>query len=328
MSVIDIHPEELFDRLTTGTLTESEAERLRGHLATCDVCRFELLARGDFRAELAASPERSPATPQPDAARVRATRRVLVPRRRRALIWASAAALLLMATGALASVVTGVPPWRLFAEAKNDEALPAATVRAAAARPKRGRSAPPEPLAGAGQSAEAQPAETPSSVTPAVANAASAEATPGPSAEPPAALLPVARSKASEARPESPSAGRLFADANRARARGEIARAVSLYRQLQARYPRSSEAELSELTLSTLLLHMGDARAALAGFDDYLARGTRPLQAEALVGRALARRALGQRALEIAAWKLVAERFAGTSYARRAEERLAALGGR
>jgi TolA-binding protein len=327
--VIDIHPEELFDRLTTGTLTESEAERLRSHLATCDVCRFELLARGDFRAELAASPERSPATPQPDAARVRATRRVLVPRRRRALIWASAAALLLMATGALASVVTGVPPWRLFAEARNDEALPAAAARVAAARPKRGRSAPPEPLARAGESEHAQLAETPSSITPpALATAASAEATPVPSAETAAASRPVPRSKANEAHPAPPSAGRLFADANRARARGDTARAVSLYRQLQARYPRSSEAELSELTLSTLLLHMGDARAALAGFDDYLARGTRPLQAEALVGRALARRALGQRALEIAAWKLVAERFAGTSYARRAEERLAALGGR
>jgi len=120
----------------------------------------------------------------------------------------------------------------------------------------------------------------------------------------------------------------LFADANRARANGETARAVTLYRQLQARFPRSAEAELSQLTLATLLLHVGDARGALAGFDGYLARGARALQAEALVGRALSQRALGQREHEIAAWQTVAERLPGTSYARRAQERLSALGKR
>jgi TolA-binding protein len=332
MSVIDIHPEELFDRLTAGTLTESEGERLRGHLATCEVCRFELLARGDFRAELAALPERRPQAPEREAAAVRGTRRV--PRSRRALIWVFAASLLLMATGALASVVTGVPPWRLFAETTNDKAQPAAATGVAPARQKSGLPAATRSEFGVAPPAEAPSAEAAAEAPPAEARPAEVppvEVPPAEAVEAPVAPSPAVRAGARAASISQPglrSAEQLFADANRARARGETALAVSLYRQLQARHPRSPEAELSQLTLATLLLHRGEARAALAGFDGYLARGARSLQAEALVGRALAQRALGQRELEIGAWQVVAQRFPGTSYARRAEERLVALGRR
>ena len=50
-TVIEIHPEELFDKLSLGSLSEQESERLRAHLASCAVCRFELEARGDFDEE-------------------------------------------------------------------------------------------------------------------------------------------------------------------------------------------------------------------------------------------------------------------------------------
>jgi TolA-binding protein len=100
---------------------------------------------------------------------------------------------------------------------------------------------------------------------------------------------------------------------------------VRLYRTLQQKFPRSNEAALSELTLATLLLHMGEARTALASFDSYLARGSRPLEAEALSGRALSLRALGQRDQEQAAWRVVIDRYPGSPYARRAMERLSAL---
>jgi TolA-binding protein len=131
--------------------------------------------------------------------------------------------------------------------------------------------------------------------------------------------------RGSEPRVAEPSSAALFADANRARASGDSAGAIRLYRQLQQRFPRSSEAALSELTLATLLLHTGDARSALNSFDNYLGRGSRPLDAEALVGRALSLRALGQRDQEVVAWRSVIDRYPGSSYARRAAERLAAL---
>lgn len=342
MSLIDIHPEELFDRLSAGTLTELEAERLRAHLAICDVCRFELSTRSDFRAELAALPSdlsapallpafdrkasspsdlaRSPELQSSAPARTRRTRV------RRGLVWFFAAAGLFMATGALASVVSGTRPWQLLGSFV-PSVVPGVPSASVAARPGRRVMS----------SQAALQAAAPLSPAPSNSVAGAPAVDVGDIAPPLRTKRPagsqessaVKRARSVEApHEEGSSASELFASANRARSSGQTARAVSLYRQLQTKYPRSGEAELSELTLATLLLHVGDARSALSGFDRYLARGARPLQAEALVGRALAQRALGQREPEIATWASVAARFPGTSYARRAEERLGALGRR
>lgn len=316
MTVVGLHPEELFDKLVDGSLSGAEAERLRAHLADCAVCRFELAVRGDFQADLqkpaallplqASAPAPAPLAPE---------RRRFGSRRRPAWVWGIAAAALFIATGALASVYTGVAPWKLFD-------APA--------------SAPAGNAPGAGEARRAKKAR------PArrdVEAALPAEAA-APSATSLVDTAPVARAqervvaqvaaravepRAVEPRAVEPNAATLFADANRARGAGDSAGAIRLYRQLQQRFPRSSEAALSELTLATLQLHTGDARSALTSFDKYLGRGSRPLDAEALVGRALSLRALGLREQETAAWRSVIDRYPGSSYARRAAERLAAL---
>jgi TolA-binding protein len=324
MSVLSMHPEELFDKLAQGTLTTAEGDRLRAHLASCNVCRFELAVRGDFSAEqLGPAPLVSP-SPSPQAAapprRGAGSARTRSRRARRvAFVWFGAAAALLMATGALASVLTGKAPWRLFELAKSDP--PAAPPPPALqARERRTGEKPPSaasvpPMAGAPAATGAASAPAAPSAAPAPAETANARAVSG------------SKTSGRETAPAlATSATVLFADANNARVRGDHMRAVKLYRQLQREFPQSPEAVLSQLTLSTLLLHAGDARGALAGFNVYLSRSSRPLEAEALVGRALALRGLGQTVAEVAAWQVVLKRYPGTSYARRASDRLAALG--
>jgi TolA-binding protein len=320
MTLIELHSEELFDRLASGSLSGPEADRLRAHLAECSVCRFELTVRGDFEADLqkalglmlqAPAPrvllDRTPALTERKGARGR---------RRPARVWGLAAAALLIATGALASAYSGVAPWRLFEEHVAPTAPPAPHA-GDVGRTTRIRS-----MDIAERAVETAPASrTPAASATGVPTAASVPASP---ARAGASELTTAPPRAAE--PSSaPSAAILFAEANRLRAAGNSTSAIHLYRHLQQRFPRSSEAALSELTLATLLLHAGDARAALASFDSYLGRGSRPLDAEALVGRALSLRALGQREQEVAAWRNVIERYPGSSYARRAAERLAAL---
>jgi TolA-binding protein len=323
MSVLSMHPEELFDKLAQGTLTTAEGDRLRAHLASCSVCRFELAVRGDFSAdqlgpEPRASYSEAPARPRTrhaDSAETRSRRA-----RRVAFVWVGAAAALLMATGALASVLTGNAPWRLFEPAKSDPPAPAS----------------PPAIRARGGHAASRTAEKPPSVptaTPVTGAPAGAGPSSAPAAPPAPALTANARAASGaktsggETAPAlATSATTLFADANTARVRGDHTRAVKLYRQLQREFPQSPEAVLSQLTLSTLLLHAGDARSALAGFNVYLSRSSRPLEAEALVGRALALRSLGQTVAEVAAWQVVLKRYPGSSYARRASDRLAALG--
>jgi TolA-binding protein len=139
-----------------------------------------------------------------------------------------------------------------------------------------------------------------------------------------------AESKAPAARAPSTTtqsgAATLFADANRARRDGNLERAIGLYRELQGRYPSSGESELSRALLAQLLLQRGNAEAALAAFDRYLAADSPVLSAEAVVGRARCLEQLGRREQAVAAWKLVQSRFPDSVHARLAAKRLAALG--
>ena len=52
MRGVDLHPEDLLEGAARGGLSLGERERLEWHLAQCEVCRFERLAREDFRREL------------------------------------------------------------------------------------------------------------------------------------------------------------------------------------------------------------------------------------------------------------------------------------
>ncbi len=59
MKVVDLHPEELFDKEEAGTLSEAERARLDAHVARCDACRLERQLRADFADELGDDVEES-----------------------------------------------------------------------------------------------------------------------------------------------------------------------------------------------------------------------------------------------------------------------------
>lgn len=340
MTVVGLHPEELFDKLLDGELTPSERERLRQHLDGCAVCRFEYAARVDFEREaLALGSSPPPLMP------VRITPVVAQPvrrRRRRLLMWGLAAAALITASGAVASVVGGRPVWQSVSLLVSHRAAPVAPVQ--------------QP-----QSTQSTKARGPEQVAPAPATPAQAVVPSAVELAPVAALQPrvapagpggrssqlVAAQKGSGAKAvsagESPAAGKeaaskepvakepapaakLFAEANQARRAGDFGRAAGLYHLLQDQYPGSAEAELSRVTLALLQLDSGDARGALTGFERYLAGSSRGLEAEALVGRARALGRLGRRDLEVTAWQEVQRKYPRSIYGRQASERLLALG--
>jgi TolA-binding protein len=154
MKVVDLHPEELIDRLAAGELTPAERERLDAHLLQCSVCRFELDVRGDFEQEMPAFEQRPQLTLPGESERTRlpgpaahvSVSRSSRPRSgRRWPLAMMAAALLLCAGGAAAAVLSGAvqPHWLPWVpEAKVALAMPAATPVKAASKAKRTASKP------------------------------------------------------------------------------------------------------------------------------------------------------------------------------------------
>jgi TolA-binding protein len=339
MTVVGLHPEDLFDKLLDGELSSAERERLRQHLLVCDVCRFEHAARLDFQAEALTFAAGPPAAlslrPTTAGASEKATAPPAVktrPRRGRRLVWGLAAAALISASGAVAAGVSGAPAWHtlgtLFSEPAPAKALPAPR----ATTPVR-KAEPPAPATTSAAPALPQVEVAP---LPSSSPVRQAEPTRGvakhlrPSAAPVEAAPAPAAGKApptpEPAAKEPSSAAKLFGEANQARRSGDIGRASGLYHLLQDQYPGSPEAELSRVTLALLLLDSGDAQAALVGFERYLAGSSRGLEAEALVGRARALGRLGRRDLELTAWQEVQRKYPHSIYGRQATERLSALG--
>jgi TolA-binding protein len=351
MTVVGLHPEELFDKLLDGEITPSERERLRQHLDGCDVCRFEYAARLDFQSEALELATKAPPLALPLRAPVplgyEPERRTPVPaavapprrRRARALIWGLAAAALITASGAVASGLVGHAAWHPLGALFSPRG---AARPAPVAAPKKAALAPP---------AAAPPAVTPMAtvVVPEVGGTVVPVTAPAAPEPPPQHHAPHARGVTAAAatlvasvpaRGEAPStkeaapepvkepssAAKLFGEANQARRSGDVGRASGLYHLLQDQFPGSPEADLSRVTLSLLLLDSGDARAALSGFERYLAGSSRGLEAEALVGRARALGRLGRRDQEAAAWREVQRKYPRSIYGRQANERLAALG--
>ncbi len=320
MSVVDIHPEELLDKRAQGVLSPSEEERLDAHLARCEVCRFELALREDLSEDVAA---RELAAPPQLLSQVPVATRATPSRVRRwSVASVAAAAVFVLAAGALASIA--VP--RLWSPPKHvDAPTPAGTATARLAKASKSprstahsvtpRSDEPAPLAVPNEAPHTEAPHTEAPHTEAPHTEAPRVGAPQrtvSSRRAPSAPLPAASS-------ETDSASALFGAANRARRSGNVGLAKSLYAELQSRYPRSSEASTSRVTLGTLLLN-GDPVAALANFDAYLASGARSLAAEALVGRARAYRALGRRTESLRAWQEVEARFPTSVYAAEARE--------
>jgi TolA-binding protein len=338
MTVVGLHPEELFDKLLEGELSVAERERLQAHLEACEVCRFEYAARLDFQAEAL---ELGAASPPPTLPlRPLHAADVFRPRQRRSrrVVWSLAAALLITASGAVASSVVGKTPWRAAASLFSQSAAPAERPARASARP-----APARVVGSSAQVVVAPPVVAPLADAPAVtsheppvrarervaeqANGARAN---GVATAPTTGDLPNVSAKDGVAKEnavkEPASAAKLFGEANQARRSGDVGRASGLYHLLQDQFPGSPEAELSRVTLALLLLDSGDAQGALNGFERYLAGSSRGLEAEALVGRARALGRLGRRDLEATAWREVQRKYPSSIYGRQAGERLSALG--
>lgn len=121
-------------------------------------------------------------------------------------------------------------------------------------------------------------------------------------------------------------AAELFGTANRARDQRLTAQAERLYLRLQTRFPRSSEAQLSLVSLGRLRLDAGRPLQALAAFDAYLARAAAgPMQHEALAGRALALEKLARPEDEARAWRTLLESHPESLFQARAKARLRVL---
>jgi hypothetical protein len=155
-------------------------------------------------------------------------------------------------------------------------------------------------------------------------------ALPAPATAPtaPAASITTAAPPSESATPSLPlrsssaSAPELFREANSLRSQGKGGEAQKKYRELQARFPGSTEAKVSLVSLARLELGSQPA-AALRHFDAYLAQSAhRTLSEEALFGRASALGRLGRRSEERAAWQELVARFPASVYTPQAEARL------
>jgi len=119
MKVVDIHPEELIDKLAEGSLTLTERERLCTHLRQCTSCRFEVAVRSDLvcdapvfedRPQLTfagGEPRERVAGTLPDQLLPQTVRSVRSRSRHRWPLAMLAASLVLCAGGAMAAVMTG-----------------------------------------------------------------------------------------------------------------------------------------------------------------------------------------------------------------------------
>ena len=310
MTALDIHPEDLLDKLTRGQLSDSERSHLETHLKGCAVCRLELELRADFERE-AADIDVSH-LPSPRLTRTNPSPAKPVRRTSRRWIWGFAVAGLVTATGAVAAVVTHRIPWPAqWRPSRAEASAPAAPRRAPIANPRTPGRTQVGPAA-----AEQQPSLPEASSQPQTRPAR-------PAVVSPRKVESLGRAASGDDPARSPST--LFAAANLARRRGNLGEATRLYQDLQSKFPNSGEAKLSWVICARLELDSGRAASALQSFDRYLTAGRGALEAEALVGRATALRRLGRHAEEASMWQRVASKYPGSAYAQQAAERLAAL---
>jgi hypothetical protein len=131
-----------------------------------------------------------------------------------------------------------------------------------------------------------------------------------------------AASASSMGAPAPSTAEGLFERAGQARREGRWLEASGLYRELAARFGRSAEARLSLVLVARMQLDRGEPRAALEGFEAYLASSDAALREEALAGRALAYKRLGRATEERESVRALLREYPDSPYGRRALERL------
>jgi hypothetical protein len=102
--------------------------------------------------------------------------------------------------------------------------------------------------------------------------------------------------EAENSRPRPRDVKDALAEARELRARGEFARAATVYRELHARDPNGGSGRAALVSLGGLLLSsLNDSSGALSAFNRYLAGGRGPLTQQAEYGRIRALRALGRK---------------------------------
>jgi TolA-binding protein len=308
-------PDNLLARGRRGPLSELEQRALEAHLDHCGACRAAAAFSASFD-----DPDEAPAGGESGDERVISrlaaklafgdggvTTTDARPKRRAGATAAAAVAVGLVLAGGGAAAWVSLRP-ALAPEPDPAPAQAPVGPRARSAGPEipRAEPVPPRP-----------PITEPTPSAPQVPSA------------PPRALhaAPPRVARAAAARDaRAASAAELFASANMARRRGDLPRAVGLYRNLQARFPDSDEASLSFVSLGEVLSRHGDTAAALAAFDGYLAeRPAGRLAQESLFGRASCLQRLGRADDERRAWDELLRRFPGSVYERAGRRRIAEL---
>jgi len=233
-------------------------------------------------------------------------------RRARFNPWVTAAASLMV--GAVAGVAMAATFWGIpftnFGHEQNVGA-PRSATRTTPAQSRVATPAPREPLPVA------------SAIEPA-AGAAEPAASPAGTA---AYREPTARFRAAPRAPEEtsatePSAAQLYSGANQARVQGDLSAAIRGYLELQERFPSSTEATASRLTLGNVYLVSKQPALALAQFRAHQATGGAGFGAESLWGMALALRQLDRRSDEREALTLLVSRYPGSTYEAAARRKL------
>jgi TolA-binding protein len=276
-------PDNLLVGMRRGTLSAEEQERLDAHLVQCASCRLTLAVGQDFDAALDTS-----AGDDLIAARIArdAGRRELAQRGRRARRLSSVAIAAIGVAAGAGLAAAAIGGFRLRAERVESPGVVPAKISTHA------------------------PAPTPVHVEP---------------SEPPLpAIEPNVEQRDAPPVTSPPlSAAELFAKANASKSEGQGRRALSLYGELQKRYPGSAEAEVSHVSLGRVMLDLGQLSGALTQFNRYLSR--KPggsLVQEALFGKASALARLGRTEEERRTWETLLAQFPKSIYRERANERL------
>ena len=296
-------------RWRTSRLSRSDEIRLSSHLAACASCRLEQQLFTDFDNEGCVRPGDDILDARLAERLGKGSRHVAGFARRGRGAWVlAAAACLLLATAAVADVL-GEHSLRASAVALT--AAPAAL-----------------PVPGPPKALDTRPALAPAPM--AIDDDEVAPPAPSPVhaglLRPAARLRETSESSAPAVAPgpsASEKAAELFDAANEARRHHRLATAISLYDQLQGRYPDSHEARVSRVSLGRLLIERGMWSDALFQFEAYLSSnddGT--LVPEALVGQARALDTLGRRDEAATAWNRLVTRFGDSVYGSEARQRL------
>lgn len=332
MSGVDLHPEDLLEADARGALSLGERERLEWHLDQCEVCRFERLARKDFRRELEDQDDgldvsRLLTEALSGGTQVAATPRSSGRRKGRVRLGLLAAAMVTIAGTAAAAVglseMRVILPRAFDSEAGRAVGLARTGVERGPAPAGALTAAPPADVAPA--PAPSASIASPSSNVLIELQSPSTEAA-GIAAPPP---LPARSSAVGASGPTrlQRDAVALFARANGARRLGDRELATRLYRELIEQYRSSPEAHQAEAVLGQTLLDSSDPEGALRCFEDYLEIDG-ALREDVTRDRAIALERLGRADEEASAWTALLQAYPNSVHGDRARKRLSDLGKR